>query len=211
MASEMPVLPLVGSRIVQPGRSTPVFSACSIIFSAGRSLIEPVGLRSSSLAHRRTSGAGESVGNPTSGVPPTESRRLSKRIAGSARPGATRDGREHDDLVAVGELGAETAGEPDVLVVDVEVHEAAQVVLAVLGLDQPVLDAGVSRFQVVDQLDQRGTGAVDRLLPSGVRAQNGRDADLDGHGSHSLSFVVCRAGSAVTTTSSSVTSPSSIL
>ncbi len=77
IASEMPVLPLVGSRMVQPGRSTPSFSACSIIFSAGRSLIEPVGLRSSSLAQSRTSGDGDSLGSPTSGVPPTESRRLS--------------------------------------------------------------------------------------------------------------------------------------
>ena len=69
--------PLVGSRIVQPGRRVPSFSACSIILSAGRSLIEPVGLRSSSLAHRRTSGDGDSLGSPISGVLPTESRRLS--------------------------------------------------------------------------------------------------------------------------------------
>ncbi len=77
MASEMPVLPEVGSRIVQPGRSSPSFSACSIIFSAGRSLIEPVGLRSSSFAQSRTSGVGDSPGSPTSGVPPTEASRLS--------------------------------------------------------------------------------------------------------------------------------------
>ena len=77
MASEMPVLPDVGSRIVQPGRRVPSFSASSIIFSAGRSLIEPVGLRSSSLAQRRTSGLGDSLGSPTSGVLPTEARRLS--------------------------------------------------------------------------------------------------------------------------------------
>ena len=41
--------------------------------SAGRSLTEPVGLRSSSLAHSRTSGDGDSRGSPTSGVLPTES------------------------------------------------------------------------------------------------------------------------------------------
>src|SRR3954451_6095284 len=123
MAREMPVLPLVGSRIVQPGRSTPSFSACSIIFRAGRSLIEPVGLRSSSFAQRRTSGEGDSVGSPIRGVPPTESRRLSKRAtARSAGPAG--DGGQHDDLVAVGELGAQATGEADVLVVDVEVHEA---------------------------------------------------------------------------------------
>jgi hypothetical protein len=77
IASEMPVLPEVGSKIVQPGRSSPSFSASSIIRRAGRSLIEPVGLRSSSLAQSRTSGVGDSLGSPTSGVPPTEARRLS--------------------------------------------------------------------------------------------------------------------------------------
>ena len=77
IASEMPVLPLVGSRIVQPGRSRPSFSAATTIASAARSLIEPVGLRSSSLAQRRTSGLGESVGSPTSGVLPTDESRSS--------------------------------------------------------------------------------------------------------------------------------------
>jgi hypothetical protein len=80
MASEMPVLPEVGSRIVHPGVRLPSFSACSNIFRAARSLIEPVGFWSSSFAQSRTSGVGESRGRPTSGVPPTDSRRESKRI-----------------------------------------------------------------------------------------------------------------------------------
>ncbi len=71
MAREMPVLPEVGSRIVQPGVSRPSFSACSIMCRAGRSLTEPVGLRSSSLAQIRTSGAGDSRGRRTRGVLPT--------------------------------------------------------------------------------------------------------------------------------------------
>ena len=75
MASEMPVLPLVGSRIVAPGRSRPSASAARIMASAARSLIDPVGLRSSSLAQSRTSSLGESEGSPTSGVFPTESSR----------------------------------------------------------------------------------------------------------------------------------------
>src|SRR3954451_14663882 len=112
----MPVLPEVGSRIVQPGRSRPPFSASSTIRSAGRSLIEPVGLRSSSLAQRRTSGLGDSLGRPISGVPPTDARRLSYRVIGLGR--AACDGREDDDLVAVAELGVEAADEADVLVVD---------------------------------------------------------------------------------------------
>src|SRR5687768_2042378 len=123
----MPVLPLVGSRIVAPGRSDPFFSACSIILSAGRSLIDPVGLRSSSLAQMRTSGLGDSRGSPISGAPPTDSSRLSKRVMlSSVRPlrrhaGSAGDRRQHDDLVAVAELGLEAADEADVLVVDVDV------------------------------------------------------------------------------------------
>ncbi|SLI82576.1 Uncharacterised protein [Mycobacteroides abscessus subsp. abscessus] len=68
------MLPLVGSRMVQPGRSRPSASACSIIRSAGRSLTDPVGLRSSSFAHSRTwsspSHFGDRVRRPTSGVSP---------------------------------------------------------------------------------------------------------------------------------------------
>ena len=72
IASEMPVLPLVGSKIVAPGFNKPLFSASLIIEIAVRSLIEPVGLRSSIFAQRRTFGAGESRGNPISGVFPTD-------------------------------------------------------------------------------------------------------------------------------------------
>ncbi len=80
MASEIPVLPLVGSSSVSPGLITPSRSACSIIRSAGRSLMEPVGLRSSSLAQIRTCGPfssasqrGDSRCSPTSGVFPSAS------------------------------------------------------------------------------------------------------------------------------------------
>ena len=73
----MPVLPLVGSRIVAPGVRRPSSSARWIMRSAARSLIDPVGLWSSSFAHSRTSSDGDSVGRPTSGVLPTESTRES--------------------------------------------------------------------------------------------------------------------------------------
>jgi len=68
IASEMPVLPLVGSKMVEPGRRLPSASAAAIMLRAARSLIEPVGLRSSSLAHNRTVGLGDSWGSPLSGV-----------------------------------------------------------------------------------------------------------------------------------------------
>src|SRR6188472_3427272 len=146
----MPVLPEVGSRIVQPGRSVPSFSATSTIFRAARSLMEPVGFWSSSFAHRRTSTDGDSRGSPTSGVPPTEPSVDSKRTGGSAAG----DGWQHDDLVAVADRGVQPAGEADVLVVHVDVDEPPQVALPVLGLDEPVLDAGVVRLEVVDHLGE---------------------------------------------------------
>src|SRR3954453_19836616 len=89
MASEMPVLPLVGSRIVAPGCSEPSFSAASIIAIAARSLIEPVGLWSSSLAHSRPSGPGHADETQTRGLPPRESTRDAKR-ARADLPGGRR-------------------------------------------------------------------------------------------------------------------------
>jgi len=67
------VFPEVGSKMVAPRASSPSFSACSIMKNAARSLTDPVGFRSSSLAQSRTSGDGDSRGSPTSGVPPSES------------------------------------------------------------------------------------------------------------------------------------------
>ena len=46
----MPVFPLVGSIITDPGFSFPFSSALRIIDMAARSLADPVGLRYSSLA-----------------------------------------------------------------------------------------------------------------------------------------------------------------
>ena len=69
-ASEIPVLPDVGSRIVWPGRIAPSSSAGSIIERATRSLIDPVGLCDSSLAQMRTPGLGENRLSSTSGVLP---------------------------------------------------------------------------------------------------------------------------------------------
>ncbi|CKP03959.1 Uncharacterised protein [Mycobacterium tuberculosis] len=92
----MPVFPLVGSRMVAPGRNNPSASACSIIRTAGRSLIDPVGLRSSSLAHSRTCGPsrpssqrGDNRCRPTSGVLPKACNSESYRVMCSAHPPAT--------------------------------------------------------------------------------------------------------------------------
>ena len=70
IASEMPVLPDVGSRIVWPGRIRPFSSASSIMLRATRSLTEPVGLNDSILAQMRTPGLGVRRRSSISGVLP---------------------------------------------------------------------------------------------------------------------------------------------
>ncbi len=70
IASEMPVLPEVGSRIVWPGRIRPRSSASSISARATRSLTEPVGLKDSILAQMRTPGLGLRRLSSISGVLP---------------------------------------------------------------------------------------------------------------------------------------------
>src|SRR5687767_8775307 len=158
-----------------------------------------------------TSGLGDSRGSPISGVPPTDSSRLSKRVMLSAirrlcrRAGSARDRWEHDDLVAVGELGLEAADEADVLVVDVDVDEATQVAI----VDQALLDAGVVALEVVDQCRQRGAVGLDRLGAVGVGAKDGGDADLDGH--QGVLTFLDNSVVGVIVTSSSVTTPSMIL
>src|SRR5690349_12982239 len=194
MAREMPVLPLVGSKMVSPGRSRPDSSASRTMNSAGRSLMLPVGLRSSSLAQSRTGGApsgtvGERRGRPARGVPSHASSRLSKRAIalllaveqsggrGEAERAAGHR-RQDGDRVTVAQLGVERAEEADVLVVDVDVDEPVQ---ATLGGDQLALEARVLGVQVVDQAGERGAGALDDLRATGVTAQNGRNANFDSH------------------------------
>jgi hypothetical protein len=93
-----------------------------------------------------------------------------------ARPAGHR--RQDGDRVAVAELGLERAEEADVLVVDVDVHEAVQ---AALGGDQPALEPVVLGVQVVDQSGQRVAGALDDLGAAGVAAQDGGNANFDSH------------------------------
>src|SRR3954468_23703704 len=66
----MPVLPEVGSRIVWPGPIAPRSSASSMSARATRSLTDPVGLKDSILAQRRTPGLGLRRRSSTSGVLP---------------------------------------------------------------------------------------------------------------------------------------------
>ena len=167
----MPVFPLVGSSSVAPGRSRPSASAARTIHPAGRSFTEPVGLRSSSLAHSLTRSPGSSRARCTSGVSPTVSRTDSARTA--QPPGRAAGHRGQDrHLVARAQRGVQAAGEPDVLVVDVHVDEPPQRPV----LDDPRGQAVVAGLEVGEQLPQRRAAAVDHLGPAGEGSEDGRDA-----------------------------------
>src|SRR6478672_4583877 len=147
----------------------------------------------------------------------------SAATAGDARSAATAgDCRQDRHAVAVLDRGVEGAGEPDVLVVDVDVDEPVQ--LTVVG-DQPALEAGVTGVQVVDERGERVAPRLDGLRAAGVGAQDGRNLDLDGHEVRApvvrewnrpqaqrrdrrLSSHHPGAGPSTTSTGSSVTTPS---
>lgn len=74
IASPMPVFPDVGSMIVFPLVRRPSRSAVSIILTAMRSLMLPVGLNPSSLANIFTFGLGDSALIRTIGVEPMVSK-----------------------------------------------------------------------------------------------------------------------------------------
>ena len=73
MASERPVLPLVGSRMVWPVAREPSARAAASIAWAMRSLTEPLGFCPSSLAQMRTPSRGDMRRSRTSGVLPIRS------------------------------------------------------------------------------------------------------------------------------------------
>src|SRR5437588_3158645 len=124
MASEMPVLPLVGSSSARPGSSSPEASAASIIAFATRSLIEPVGFWPSSLAHTRTASgtpvACASRRSSTSGVPPTRSRRDSAAVGLRTSPC---HGRQEDERRVLADRRLEAVEGADVLALEEDVDE----------------------------------------------------------------------------------------
>lgn len=73
MARPTPVLPLVGSTIVEPGPSSPRSSASSIMRRAMRSFTEPPGLKYSTLARTVAWIPSVTLLSLTSGVLPTRS------------------------------------------------------------------------------------------------------------------------------------------
>src|SRR3954468_685200 len=153
MASEMPVLPLEGSRIVRPGYRSPRSSAASIMASATRSLTEPVGFSDSSLASSRTPGRGERRVSSTSGVSPTVARRpvcvvwCSVQLTPGLYPSGHR--RHHDDRGALAQRRVEAGAEANVLLVHEDVHEPVEVA--------PVVhDLGMRGRVLVEQVVEGG-------------------------------------------------------
>ncbi len=116
----------------------------------------------------------------SSGPPRSRSGRSARRPV-TRRPGfgsAARDGRDDRHLRPVRDLGVQAADEADVLVADVEVHEATQRSAVV---DDPGLDPGMGAIQRIQQLTDRGTVGADLFLAVGVAAQDGGDADRCTH------------------------------
>src|SRR5512135_905632 len=75
MLIALPVLPLLASTIVSPGRSRPSASARSTMYRVIRALIDPDGLRYSSLA--------QTPSTRIRGVPPIPSRTLAATTRGT--------------------------------------------------------------------------------------------------------------------------------
>src|SRR5919204_4661207 len=124
-ASEMPVLPLVGSSSSRPGSSSPDASAASIIAFATRSLIEPVGFWPSSFAYSRIPGGASRVSS-TSGVEPTRS-----SSDGASALDPTGHCRQEDDRRALRDRRVEAVERAPVLLADVHVDEGRELVVAV--------------------------------------------------------------------------------
>src|SRR5581483_3858072 len=157
----MPVLPLVGSSSARPGSSSPDASAASIIASATRSLIDPVGLAPSSFAYSCTPAFGASRVSSTSGVSPIRSRTLGASLL------ATRHRGEQDHRRALADGRLELVERADVLAVDVDVRV----------LELP-LEAGEAGGEVVEELaDGRAAGGHLALAADGG-PQGGGDAHL---------------------------------
>ena len=88
---------------------------------------------------------------------------------------AAGDGGDDADLVAVFERGLAVLEETDVLLVDVDVDEAADLAFFI---DEAFLDSGEAGLELVDGLADVGGVDFDQLLVVGQLAERGGDADF---------------------------------
>src|SRR5438067_221956 len=168
-ASAMPVLPDVGSRSSRPGSSSPTASAAPIIARATRSLIEPVGFWPSSFAYSRTDGFGARRGSSTSGVLPTSSRR--EPAVWGLEPTGHRG--EQDDRGTVVDRRVEPVERPNVLSLDVDVHERRDVVV----LDELRPQPREAGHEIVEQLAHGVAVGGHLARAADLTAQHGRNPD----------------------------------
>src|SRR3990172_7630272 len=126
IARLIPVFPLVGSRIVLSGVSSPSFSAALTMYRAMRSFTLPVGLWPSSLAYTATPGFGLRCRRRTSGVLPMVSRIDSQSMvaAGASLARAAGQRRQDREDVAFLERRVQLAQEAHIFIVQVYVHKA---------------------------------------------------------------------------------------
>src|SRR6266851_2461384 len=111
------------------------------------------------------------TGSLTSACPKINlSRRLAMRRSLVSRT-TSGDGRHDRDLVLLGHLRLEAGAEPDVLVIEVDVHELAELAVVV---EQAVLEARVAPVEGVDRRPDIGA--------------------LDGHGYLALGEAPKRSG-----------------
>src|SRR3954453_19588381 len=178
----MPVLPLVGSTIVPPGRRAPLASAASTMRTAIRSFTDPPGLKYSTLAS--TSGAfGPSsrvtAFSRTSGVLPTRSTTDSAYCTGSSSTRAGSGARPPHPI-----RWAMSSGPParrrDMSVEDTVVTEGHA---PVNGMQMYWGSQGAGGTPLV--LVHGGFGGADMMAPLAERLAGGRrviSVELQGHG-----------------------------
>src|SRR5712691_4048552 len=177
IASAMPVLPLVGSRITRsvPGYSSPCASAASNIARAMRSLTDPDGLAPSSLAQIRTPAVGLKLGSSTNGVlPMARSIVVSERTAVSViveALAASHRGQDRD-YVVFGDRCLEPIQVAHVFVVQIDVDEVA---LRAAGLEQMTSEPRVAPIDVDDQLAQGRALGGDAALAPDAGPKHGRN------------------------------------
>src|SRR5262245_4447805 len=189
MASAMPVLPDVESRMVLPGTRRPCRMPSWIILSAGRSFTEPPGLKPSTLPKMRTpsgtpsrtclistsgvfpiswSTDGETIGPASGAVGPEKKRAWATCEAMRSRLPPSRDRRNDRQLVTRLERCLQVLEEADVLAVDEDVDEALHLSRVVA---DAFADAGIARIEIGQQCGHRAALGLDGLGAAGELAQ----------------------------------------
>src|SRR5690348_4348191 len=182
IASAIPVLPEVESRMVLPGRNSPLSIPRSNMLRAARSLTDPPGLKPSSLAKIRTCGRSSPAATArtsSSGVLPISSRTSCARATGTISwLTAAGDRRDDGDVVAILYLRVELIEEADVVAVQIDVDEAAQLALVV---EQALAHPRMTLLEIFDDRTNRSAVGGDFVLAGGEASKWSGYTDPDWH------------------------------